>query len=275
MNLRLLFDKIKDASIQADPNIGDVLYGDIYQLNHIQTIKYPAIVVTSGQHSADLDDYFFSYRMNIFYVERLLDNQTNKIDIHANAINFLNSLLKHLDDLFIEDGSFPNGLMITNYDIQCFNERFNDMCAGAYVNVIFKVPINECYEIIDVQPAPPAVKNLLDKNYCDKPNGSNNSPSQYLFATYPITENLTNGTRMRFYIKFASNYENKTAISLYNSGLSAQHRLVLNSPIENGIVDVEFNWKEAGDNNLLCVYAVPSSSLLPIPTAEHAELTKV
>lgn len=139
MNLKLIYDKICEAAKQADPNIGTNFYGDIYQLNHIQTIKYPAIVVTAGQHSADIDNYFFSFKLNIFYVERLLDNQENKLDIHANGINFLNSLLKHLDDEFI----------IHNYDIQCFNERFNDMCAGAFATVIFKIPISQCYEIIN------------------------------------------------------------------------------------------------------------------------------
>lgn len=140
MNLKILFDKIKEYSHDADPNVGDVFYGDIYQLNHIQTVEYPAVIVTSAQHSADINnDYIFSFRVNIFYVERLLDNHANKIDIHANGINFLNSLLNHLADEFI----------INNYEIQCFNERFNDMCAGAYANVMIRIPIDQCYEVID------------------------------------------------------------------------------------------------------------------------------
>lgn len=136
MKLRQLYDKIVSLSKMADPNVGDCFYGDVYQLNHIQTVKYPSVVVTNSNHNGVLDEYYFEYRLNIFYIDRLTDNQENKIDIHSAAITFLNTLVKELDE----------DLIIRNYEINCFNERFNDMCAGAYVTLYLRLPISECYE---------------------------------------------------------------------------------------------------------------------------------
>ena len=135
-NLKVLFDKIKHLSHAIDPNIEYVVYGDVYELNHIQNVTYPAVVVTVGQHTSNLDNYNFNYRLNIFYVDRLTDDKENKIDVHAAAIIFINSLLKALDDEYI----------ISDYEIFNFNERFNDVCAGAYVSCKIQMPISECYD---------------------------------------------------------------------------------------------------------------------------------
>ena len=152
-NLKVLFGKIKQLSQSIDPNIEFVVYGDVYELNHIQNVTYPAVVVTVGQHTSDLDSYNFNYRLNIFYVDRLTDDKENKIDVHANSITFINSLLKALDDEYI----------ISDYEIYNFNERFNDVCAGAYVGCRIQMPISECYDFPDGGvPMPEIISNLED-----------------------------------------------------------------------------------------------------------------
>lgn len=152
-NLKVLFGKIKQLSQSLDPNIKFVVYGDVYELNHIQNVTYPAVVVTVGQHTSNLDNYNFNYRLNIFYVDRLTDDKMNKIDVHANAIIFINSLLKALDDEYI----------ISDYEIYNFNERFNDVCAGAYVSCRIQMPISECYDFPDGGvPMPEIISNIED-----------------------------------------------------------------------------------------------------------------
>ena len=152
-NLKLLFGKIKQLSKSLDPNIEYVVYGDVYELNHIQNVTYPAVVVTVGQHTSNLDNYNFNYRLNIFYVDRLTDDKENKIDVHANAIIFINSLLKALDDEYI----------ISDYEIFNFNERFNDVCAGAYVSCRIQMPISECYDFPGGGvPMPEIISNVED-----------------------------------------------------------------------------------------------------------------
>ena len=164
-NLKVLFGKIKQLSQSLDPNIEFVVYGDVYELNHIQDVTYPAVVVTVGQHTSNLDSYNFNYRLNIFYVDRLTDDKVNKIDVHANAIIFINSLLKALDDEYI----------ISDYEIYNFNERFNDVCAGAYVSCRIQMPISECYDFPDGGvPIPEIISNLEDINITE--NGSYSAP---------------------------------------------------------------------------------------------------
>lgn len=164
VNFRLLFDKIREAAVRHDPNVGSVLYGDVYQLNHLQDIKYPAVVVTSGEHRGNVDEYYFTYQVNLFYVDRLTDNDANKIDVHTSAISFINGLIKDLDET----------MLIGNYNVRLFNERFNDVCAGAYVTVDISLPISECYDVVGDFPPPPPVPTYdltdLDVKY-DK-NGS-------------------------------------------------------------------------------------------------------
>ena len=164
-NLKVLFGKIKQLSQSIDPNIEFVVYGDVYELNHIQDVTYPAVVVTVGQHTSNLDNYNFNYRLNIFYVDRLTDDKANKIDVHANSITFINSLLKALDDEYI----------ISDYEIYNFNERFNDVCAGAYVGCRIQMPISECYDFPDGGvPMPEIISNLEDINITE--NGVYSAP---------------------------------------------------------------------------------------------------
>ena len=164
-NLKVLFGKIKQLSQSIDPNIEFVVYGDVYELNHIQDVTYPAVVVTVGQHTSNLDSYNFNYRLNIFYVDRLTDDKVNKIDVHAHAITFINSLLKALDDEYI----------ISDYEIYNFNERFNDVCAGAYVGCRIQMPISECYDFPDGGvPMPEIISNLEDISITE--NGSYSAP---------------------------------------------------------------------------------------------------
>ena len=164
-NLKLLFGKIKQLSKSLDPNIEYVVYGDVYELNHIQNVTYPAVVVTVGQHTSNLDNYNFNYRLNIFYVDRLTDDKVNKIDVHANAIIFINSLLKALDDEYI----------ISDYEIFNFNERFNDVCAGAYVSCRIQMPISECYDFPGGGvPMPEIISNVEDINITE--NGVYSAP---------------------------------------------------------------------------------------------------
>ena len=112
--------------------------GETWYLN--DTIKLSSNI--SAPIKFKCDNYKFNYRLNIFYVDRLTDDKANKIDVHANSIIFINSLLKALDDEYI----------ISDYEIFNFNERFNDVCAGAYVSCRIQMPISECYDFPGEKP---------------------------------------------------------------------------------------------------------------------------
>lgn len=75
------------------------------------------------------------YNFNIFYVDRLLEDKSNQLDIQSAAIDSLREVVMNVSNDFIECKSAT---------FTTFNERFNDSCAGAYVSVSFVVDMLDC-----------------------------------------------------------------------------------------------------------------------------------
>lgn len=132
-NLKAVVRSIESTSKSVDPTVGTFFYGDIYNINHIQEIKYPAIIVTNGTHTATSD--YITYYFNIFYVDRLTANKSNKLEVQSAAIMTLKNTNQLLDEQFIVND---------NYEFHTFEEKFNDVCAGAYVTVGVKCPVQAC-----------------------------------------------------------------------------------------------------------------------------------
>jgi len=120
--------------IKAVPNAGTVFLNDIYQLNQMQEVNYPAYCITQQQHTQT--DDIMSFNFTLFYVDRLKDDETNRIDVQSTAI----SVLKQIID------TLPTQNVLVNSDVTytTFNERFNDKCAGAYANISIMYNADEC-----------------------------------------------------------------------------------------------------------------------------------
>ena len=121
---------------KAQPNVNFVTQGDIYQLNHNQDVDYPAFVVTQGTHTgSDYDEEQFT--LTLFAVDRLVSDKSNEIDVQSWANSVLLSVIKNIGDFFI-------GTVQSGFKIQTFTEKFDSLCAGAYVTLAINVDINEC-----------------------------------------------------------------------------------------------------------------------------------
>ena len=121
---------------KAQPNVNFVTQGDIYQLNHNQDVDYPAFVVTQGTHSgSDYDEEQFT--LTLFAVDRLVSDKSNEIDVQSWANSVLLSVIKNIGDFFI-------GTVQSGFKIQTFTEKFDSLCAGAYVTLAINVDINDC-----------------------------------------------------------------------------------------------------------------------------------
>lgn len=121
---------------KAQPNVNFVTQGDIYQLNHNQDVDYPAFVVTQGTHTGtDYDEEQFT--LTLFAVDRLVSDKSNEIDVQSWANSVLLSVIKNIGDFFI-------GTVQSGFKIQTFTEKFDSLCAGAYVTLSIKVDINDC-----------------------------------------------------------------------------------------------------------------------------------
>ena len=140
MKYRELLNNITEVA-KKHPNINSTFIGDVYELNHRNDVDYCAFVITQGTHRVNSDEDYIDYTLNLFYVDRLTADESNRTQIHSSGIDFMNSLLKAVEKL---------GVVVVEHTENVFNERFNDVCAGGYATVVFRCEIDECGKTIEI-----------------------------------------------------------------------------------------------------------------------------
>ena len=140
MKYRELLNNITEVA-KKHPNINSTFIGDVYELNHRNDVDYCAFVITQGTHRVNSDEDYIDYTLNLFYVDRLTADESNRTQIHSSGIDFMNSLLRAVEKL---------GVVVVEHTENVFNERFNDHCAGVYATVVFRCEIDECGQTIEI-----------------------------------------------------------------------------------------------------------------------------
>lgn len=138
MKLKELINSIVGIA-KAQPNVNSTFEGDIYELNHYQDVDYCAFVLTQQEHQFSNNDNLATFNFNFFFVDRLTANEDNVIDVQSTAVSFLETLVADIEKL---------GVIIEKYNIHTFKERFNDICAGAYMTIGIKTYIDDCGEVV-------------------------------------------------------------------------------------------------------------------------------
>lgn len=115
---------------QRQPNIGYASEGDIYTLNTMKNTEYSVFFVTQQQHQQSEDT--ITYNLILYYVDRLVEDDANMLDIQSNGIILLGNII----NTFINENDAD-----ISYDItyQPFTHKFSDACAGVYANVKIEV----------------------------------------------------------------------------------------------------------------------------------------
>ena len=136
-----LFDIIRNLQAIAaqEPSVRSVSDGDIYDaLNAAVDIKYGVFHITQDTHTTngDLD----VWGLNLFYIDRLLDNGENRLSIQSAGITILENVLKRFADTF--GAEYMNNIVYTP-----FTQRFKDNCAGVFCKIsVSTVMDNLCAE---------------------------------------------------------------------------------------------------------------------------------
>ena len=130
---------IKNISL-ALPDVQSFYTGDVYEVNADQSIKYSSIVLTNQEHSFDNVNDRFQYNFILFYIDRLTDDEANRVDVHTAAVSALKAIVQRLEDY---------NVIINDFKFNLFRERFNDSCAGAYATLSVEVEDNDCNEEFD------------------------------------------------------------------------------------------------------------------------------
>ena len=140
MKYRELLNNITEVA-KKHHNINSTFIGDVYELNHRNDVDYCAFVITQGTHRVNSDEDYIDYTLNLFYVDRLTADESNRTQIHSSGIDFMNSMLRAVEKL---------GVTVVEHTENVFNERFNDVCAGVYATVVFRCEIDECGQTIEI-----------------------------------------------------------------------------------------------------------------------------
>lgn len=140
MTYKEIIKIIKNISL-ALPDVESFYTGDVYEINKDQSVKYGSVVLTNQEHSFDNVNDQFNYNFVLFYIDRLTDDENNRIDVQTAGINALTTIVKTIEDY---------GCIIDNVRYNVFKERFNDWCSGVYGTFSIEVDDNDCVEEFEI-----------------------------------------------------------------------------------------------------------------------------
>lgn len=113
------------------PAVHTIVRNDVYKLNDHPSVTYGAFAWTQGTHSGNIESWGTAFRFSLFYVDRLTEDGTNQLEVQSTACAVLDNVLRNLAD---------QGLEVEAWTINTFNQRFADVCAGAFAQVLVRVP---------------------------------------------------------------------------------------------------------------------------------------
>lgn len=121
-------------------SIRSVVRNDVFRLNDMPSAQYGVFAYTQGRHRFDFDTGIAYYAFTLFYVDRLTEDAGNEIEVQSTGISTLANIVRAMweaHDIPL-DGS---------WSADTFNQRFADLCAGAFATVTFALPID--YTCVD------------------------------------------------------------------------------------------------------------------------------
>ena len=127
---------------KEQPNIRTIITNDVYKLDAMADVKYNVFCVTQNKHREDLDNNFIYFNLNLFYIDRLTDDYANEVEIQSTAIEVLHNIIASFN------ADYGSDIYNESVEYTVFEQKFTDLCAGAYATLSFAVPISngDCYE---------------------------------------------------------------------------------------------------------------------------------
>lgn len=127
------------ATAEQIPDIRTVVKNDITRLNEMREVEYGVFGITQNEHSFNPRTGAMTYSLNLFYIDRLLNSEDNELEIQSHGIEVLKSVLKF--------GQQNGGVQVGDARIAVLTQRFQDLCAGAWVSVNFTISEGYCEDL--------------------------------------------------------------------------------------------------------------------------------
>ena len=129
MNFIQLLKKLEAYSLSL-PYVHSTNLGDIYEyLNGNTGVKYASVNIDINQSTRN--DNLITYSVYLYYVDRLVEDKSNWIEVKTTAEQVLNSIVNYAAKI---------GDVDDEWTIIYFEQQFADNCAGGYVQFNLEVP---------------------------------------------------------------------------------------------------------------------------------------
>lgn len=145
MNYVKLVREILDIAIhQAGVNMA--IDEDIYQINNMQSAKYPVFVCAPTEPQVEKENYY-EFNLTLYYIDREQSANTEygnaeTSNIHSAGISILGNIIKkirEIDEVVDVDETI-------SYTLFNDTEVFADRCNGVYTTITIRVPKESlCY----------------------------------------------------------------------------------------------------------------------------------
>lgn len=129
MTLYQIIDTLKKIAL-TQPNIRTATDGDVFDaMNSNPSIKYGVFHVTQTTHTED--EQFDNFGLNLFVIDRLEDDDSNRVSVQSTAKQLLSNIIGTFCETFDAEHN--------NITYQIFTQRFKDLTAGVWATVTFQV----------------------------------------------------------------------------------------------------------------------------------------
>lgn len=142
MTLKEIFDKLNNIAI-LQPEISEIIKtGNIYTLNEMRNAKYAVFCAVQDVHNYDAVNDIMNYRFNLYYIDRLTSDKSNKIEVQSTGIETLKNILKTIERESDE-------IELNSIEFNVFTDSFDGLCSGCYCSVTISVPTDGCVDVFE------------------------------------------------------------------------------------------------------------------------------
>ena len=121
-----------EAAAASQPAVNMIVRQDVRKLNDYAACRYGAFAWQQSQHRGGIGREVTDYGFNLFYVDRVLADASNEVEVQGTAVEVLGNILRTLAE---------QGVAVSDWTIETFRQRFKDDCAGAWASVTLTAPV--------------------------------------------------------------------------------------------------------------------------------------
>ena len=167
MNLAQLVKYIEKVALKH-PLVKSFYEGGVSEYLNSKEVKYGAFVITQPDFNSVIkDDNVKKYTFQAAYIDRLTEDESNKLVIQTDGINIIHEIFNYIKT------NSQTADVETPITFTTFTQKFADNCGGAFANVTLEIDdeTGDCdfyYEDILIEPTPGTSHTTVIDNYYTK-----------------------------------------------------------------------------------------------------------